>query len=373
MLYDGCHAIILRKEILQQREELKMKITKRNWGSCDERQICLFEIDNERGMRACVSNYGAILQSLRVQDRWGTVRDVVLGYDTLEEYIQSDTFFGAMVGPIADRIENGSFTIAGRHIQLPRNAGPDCMHSGPCGFHAQVWNWHEIPNGIAFERSFTEDDTGFPGCMDVQISYKVMDSCLLRLEYAAKCDCETALSFTNHSYFNLDGGRNHCRDHMLWVHADRYAETRRDEDPICTGKALPVKRTALDLRSGRKISDVLAAVDFREIRTGGGLDHFMIVNGSGMREHARLESRESGIRLICRSDAPGVLVYTANGLAGERGKGGAVYGRNWGVCLETERFPNAVNLPEYRSSVVLQPGLAYRSASEYEFSCFGDA
>lgn len=337
-----------------------MKISSQKWGEHDGKGIYLFEIDNKRGFRARVSNYGAILQGLLVENK-----DVVLGYDTLGEYICSDTFFGATVGPIADRVGNACFEIGDLWVRLEKNAGPDCMHSGSKGFHAQVWNWMEMPDGIAFEISYAGRD--FPGQIDVRVCYRLCGDRTLRIEYHAKSDCDTALSFTNHSYFNLDGGRNHCRNHKLTVHADRYAETRRENDPICTGNTPDVQDTPFDLRKGAAIESVLMRSDFSEIRSGGGIDHYLLVNGNGMREHARLESEESGLELICRSDAPGILVYTANGLAGERGKSGVEYDRNWGVCLETERFPNAVNLPQHRSQVLLHAGETYESCTEFKF------
>lgn len=346
-----------------------MNITKHNWGSIDGRKVCLFTLERS-GLRAVVSNYGGVLQSLWVKDASGKELDVVLGYDTLEEYIRSDTFFGAMVGPIADRLGGGCCTVNGQICQFDRNAGPDCMHSGSAGFHARLWDWKILPDGIAFSLNFSNGELVLPGETDVQLVYRIPDDHTLRLEYRADCSCETAFSFTNHSYFSLNGGTDHCRNQLLAIHADHYAETERENDPICTGRALPVDGTPMDLRGGVHIADVLSKTDFSEICTGGGIDHYFLVNGSGMREHARLECAESGLRLICRSDAPGVLAYTANGLNAEPGKAGRIYGPNWAVCLETERFPNAVNLPHRRSSVLLQPGENYTSATEFVFERF---
>lgn len=339
-----------------------MKISSRAWGEYEGREISLIEIDNERGIRACVSNYGAILQAL-----WVGELDVVLGYDTLDEYLGGATFFGASVGPLADRVGNACFEIGGSWVGLDKNAGPDCMHSGSAGFHARVWEWQPLSDGVAFHLSY--EGFALPGRMEVCIVYRLMDENILRIEYNAKSDRETAASFTNHSYFNLDGGRNHCRQHRLTVHADCYAQTCREEEPICTGKTPDVSGTPLDLRQGVLIDAVLKQNDFPEIRTGGGIDHYLLVNGSGMREHARLWSEKSGLELICRSDAPGVLVYSANGLDAEPGKSGKVYGKNWGVCLETERFPNAVNLSRHRDQVLLQPDEPYNSVTEFEFHC----
>lgn len=338
-----------------------MKIEKRIWGSVDGREAWLFEMECGQ-MRACVSNYGGLLQSLVVKGR-----DVVLGYDSLEEYRASETFFGAMVGPIADRLYHGSCTIDGVRVQLECNAGPDCMHSGAAGFHARLWDWELLEDGVKLLGSFFGEENPFPGRMDVELRYRIRENAL-RLEYAATCDREFAASFTNHSYFNLDSGENHCRDHVLTLCADVYAPTRRECEPICTGESASVEGTPFDLRSGCPVGDVIARENFREVRTGGGIDHYFPIRGEGMRLHAVLESPKSGLRMECRSDAPGVLVYSANGLEDEPGKGARRYGRNWGICLETECFPNAVNFPGLRSQAVHPAHSRYESATEFIFA-----
>lgn len=332
-----------------------MRITELAWESAR-----LFEIAEEGGLCVRVSDLGGLLQSAVLPDGW----QAVLGYDTPEEYLCAETFFGACIGPIADRMTGGSCVLGGETVILPCNAGPDAMHSGSNGFHRHKWNAELLPDGVRLYRSFTRADTGFPGTLDAQISVRVHGT-TLRLEYAAKCDRETAVSFTNHSYFRL--GEGSCREQILRVNASRYAETTCTDAPACTGAARSVEGTPLDLRCGTRIGDALDRTDFPEIASAGGIDHYFLVDGEGMREHARLTA---GAReLICRSDAPGVLVYTANGLTTEPGRGGEIYGQNTAVCLETERFPNAVNLPNLRSGVLLRPGEVYESATEFCFKC----
>ena len=318
-------------------------------------------------MSAAVTNFGGILQSLTVRDARGEALDVVLGYDTLAEYIADGTFFGAMIGPIADRMDGGRCTLAGKQVELPKNAGPDSMHSGPRGFHRQIWDWEELPDGISLFRRFADGELGFPGSLSARLNYRLTGGAL-RLECAARSDRETALSFTNHSYFNLDGARGDCRDHVLALSASRYAQTRRETDPIVTGRSMDVAGTPLDFRTGRAVGDAVAHPEFSEIRAAGGVDHYFLSDGEGFREMATLTSPASGLKLTCSSDAPGLLVYTGNGLDGVSGKAGNIYGRHWGVCLETGRFPNAVNFPERRKDVLLQPGEAYESATEFAFS-----
>jgi len=336
-----------------------VQIDKQNWGKVDGKTVHLFRVRDASGMELAVSDYGCIVQSWLVRGK-----DLVLGYDTLREYIASETFFGAAVGPIADRLENGRCEIGGSAIQFPLNAGPDCMHSGPGGFHARVWNGEILENGVAFSCAYEPEENPLPGRLEVTIRYLLKAPNTFRIEYAAKCDRETLLSLTNHSYFTLSGGKTDCKSDVLTVNADHYAETRRDSDPICTGRMLPVDRTPMDLRTGRRVGEILSAVDFPEIRTAGGLDHYFPVNGSGMREHARLSSGE--MTLVCASDAPGVLLYAANGLDHEHGKSGQIYGRNFALCMETECFPNAANFPARRRQVYLPAGESYSGSTEYQ-------
>lgn len=342
-----------------------MRIEEKQWGSVRGQAAHIYEIDGEKGLSVSISDYGGVIQSLKYRKVDGSVVDIVLGYDTLEEYVDSCTFFGACIGPIADRMAEGRCILNGEDVRLPLNAGPDSMHSGTNGFHSQVWNAEILSVGVALSRRFTRDETGYPGELCAKIGFRIADGNALRIEYEGVCDIETALSLTNHSYFSLNGGGKDCRDQRLKLFADEYAETMRDIEPIVTGRALPVSGTPFDLREGGRLGDVLDQSDFREIRTGGGIDHYFITPGTGFRPHAVLEDKESGLRLTCLSDAPGLLVYSANGLDAEKGRGGAVYGRNYAVCFETERFPNAVNLPQRRSKVILKPGERFRSVTEF--------
>ena len=335
------------------------------WGSIGEKTVYLFQLRDAAGMALSVSNYGGIIQSWRIPEAGGAMREMVLGYDTLTEYRSSATFFGAAIGPIADRLADGCCCVGGVRAQFPRNAGPDCMHSGPDGFHTRIWNARLLENGIALSYQYAVGEMALPGSLRAEIRYLLLPENTLRIEYAAECDRETALSLTNHSYFTLSGGEAACTQDVLTVHADTYAETVFDAAPICTGRRLPVDGTPLDLRSGRVIGEVLAHADFPELRRAGGVDHFFPIDGAGMREHARLRSEREGLELICTSDAPGVLVYTGNGLENERGRQGKTYRRNYAVCLETECFPNAINFPEHCAKVILPAGTRFASCTEF--------
>lgn len=341
-----------------------VRVSRRNWGSADGKDIFLFDLACP-GMSVSVSNYGAVLQSFEVEDARGNDLDIVLGYDTLGEYLSGRHFFGAMIGPLADRLEQGRCVLAGMTVQLPLNAGPDSMHSGPSGFHSQVWDWQTLPDGVLFRRAFPHLSLGFPGEMQVSLVYRLSSPFTLRMEYRAVCSRETALSFTNHSYFNLDGAQRDCRDHVLQVFSDAFAQTAREQDPLVTGRFLFVQGTPLDLRAGARIGDVITRNEHREIAAAGGIDHFYRGRGEGFRDMARLSSKRSGLGLTCRTDADGILVYTGNGLSDSAGKAGMTYGKHWAVCLETGQMPNAVNFQGFRERVVFAPGEEYRSVTEF--------
>ena len=332
------------------------QVTCRHWGAYK-----LYEIAAEDGLRVCVSDLGGIIQSVFLPD--GT--DAVLGYDTAEEYLNGETFFGAMIGPLADRLKDGCCILDGREICLLRNAGHDTMHSGPHGFHQIKWQVETLEDGIVLRHSFKEPESEFPGRLDAQIRVRV-EGMKLELAYSAVCDRETAVSFTNHSYFRLD--KVGCGDEQLKMNATQYAVTSCGADPACTGETAEIKGTPFEpLSKGVKIGSVLEQSDFPEIASAGGIDHYFLVPGKGMRLFAKLTSADGKRALLCRSDAPGMLVYTANGLEKEPGKQGETYLKNAAVCFETERFPNGVNLPRHRAGVLLAPGERYESVTEFEF------
>lgn len=340
-------------------------VSRTPWGSHGGQDVSLYVLQGG-GLRLTVSNYGALLQSLVLEDAPGGLKDLVLGYDSLREYVDGGYFFGASIGPVADRMAGGTCRLDGRTVQLPRNAGPDSMHSGPGGFHSRLWDAEILEDGVAFSGVFPEEGDGFPGTLTARLAYRLLPDRALRLEYAASCTREMAFSFTNHSYFNLSGARTDCRRHTLCLNADFYAETQGETDPLATGRFLGVAGTPLDFREGAGVGDAVSRSEHPEIRSAGGVDHYFSVRGAGFREMARLTSPADGLGLSCWSDAEGLQVYTGNFIApGSRGKGGAAYGPYFGVCLETGQLPNAVNFPSHRARVVKEAGEVYRAATEY--------
>ncbi|MDO5444926.1 MAG: aldose epimerase family protein [Eubacteriales bacterium] len=340
------------------------EIRKHPWGNVGGREVSLYELSCAGGITVKVSDYGGILQSFFTPEP--DARDIVLGYDTVEEYVRSSTFFGAFVGPLADRTGGARLSLAGKEILLEANAGNDCMHSGSAGFHARVWNTEILPDGVCFSSSFEDDP--LPGKLDVSVFYSIPAPDILRITYEAACSEETALSFTNHSYFNLEEGTQNrsCLNDRLTLFASQYAETDCSADPLVTGNLRSVEGTPFDFRGGVRIGDAVSAADFPEIESaGGGVDNYFLTDGSGFRPHAHLRSADGKTELLCMSDAPGVLVYSGNGLQAEKGKGGEIYGKHGGIAFETENFPNAVNIPVLRSSVLIRPGERFHTVTEY--------
>lgn len=332
------------------------------WGEVSGKAVSLYEISCDGGISVRVSDYGGIVQSFVIPKP--TERDIVLGYDTVEEYARSETFFGAFVGPLADRTGGARLTLGGREIRLEANAGQDCMHSGSAGFHCRVWDAEILADGVRFSYSFT--DAPLPGTLTASVAYTVPAPDTLRIAYEAECTEETALSFTNHSYFSLRSET--CLNDRLTLYASRYAETDCSKDPLVTGITRSVTGTPFDFCAGARLGDAVSAVDFPEVAAAGGVDNYFLTDGAGLRLHARLRSADGKIELLCRSDAPGVLVYTGNGLEAEKGKRGAIYGKHAGVAFETENFPNAVNLPDRRASVVGRAGQRYHGVTEFVVS-----
>lgn len=318
------------------------------------------------GALSCdILTYGGILRSLRVPDRAGNPVDVVLGFDTLEDYRRQDKYIGALVGRCANRIAGGRFSLDGAAYALAVNNGPNHLHGGLAGFDRQLWTAED-----AGERFLTlslhspDGQEGYPGNLDVRVTYTLSETGLT-LDYFAQCDRATPCSLTSHTYFNLAGG-GPVPDQTIQLFADRYTPT--DETSIPTGTLEKVAGTPMDLRCPTVIGSRVDG-DFPQLRMAGGYDHNWVINGDWgvLRPAARVFCAATGISMEMDTTLPGVQFYTGNYLEGcPPGKGGAAYGRRWGFCLETQFFPDALNHPAF-PSCVLRPGEAWRHATAFRF------
>ena len=321
------------------------------------------------GACACeVLTYGGAVRSLTVPARDGTPVDVVLGFDTLEDYRAQSKYIGALVGRYANRIGGAKFSLNGTQYPLSANNGVNALHGGPTGFHAQVWAVEALnENSATLVLTSPDLHEGYPGALEVRVTYTLKDGALA-LDYWAKSDKDTVCNLTNHSYFNLSGHNSgSVESQYIRLCASRYTPTLPDSIP--TGELAPVEGTVMDLRRAQPIG---ACIDepFEQLVFAGGWDHNWAVDGwdGGLRPAAWAWSPVTGIALEAFTTLPGIQFYSGNYLDGcPAGKGGAPYAKRWGFCLETQYFPDSPNRPGF-PSCVLRAGEEYRSTTVYRFS-----
>ncbi|WP_298651095.1 aldose epimerase family protein [uncultured Proteiniphilum sp.] len=336
----------------------------------DGRQTGLYTLTNRKGSELTVTNYGAKIVSLMVPDKNGTMVDVVLGHNTIDEYLTSEEpYFGAICGRTANRIANGHFTLEGKEYQLAVNNGPNSLHGGIKGFNAVVW---EVKNltGQSIELFYLSADgeEGFPGNLSVTVTYILTDDDALDIRYKAITDKTTILNLTNHSYFNLSGqGDPSVGDHLLMLNADNYLPT--DNTAIPYGDAELVKGTPFDFTDPHTIGERIGN-DFQQLHFGKGYDHTYLLNKSTTDEYTYAGyclSPKTGIKMEMYTNEPGIQLYTGNWMTGNfPGKKGKHYPARSAVCFETQHYPDSVNRPEY-PSVVLKPGETFESRTTYRF------
>jgi len=321
-----------------------------------------YSMRDEHGCGADFLDYGCIIQSLFVRDRLGAIRDVCLGYDTVEGYEQNGDYMGAVLGRCANRIAGAKFVLDGRTHCLSANDGRHHIHGGAGGFHRRIWEAEPLSDeAIRFFRRSAQGEEGYPGNLDVSVEYAFHQNCL-RIDYRAVADADTVVSLSNHTYFDLSGGMGDAMAHWLLINAERFAENDREFIP--TGRLLPVLGTPFDFRKGRKIADCVDA-PHEQLERCGGLDHDFSLEGAD--PAALLWHEHSGIRMTVRTDMPSLEVYTANSLPGDAvGKYGRVLRRRSGICLETQHFPNAIRCDGFPSPI-LRKGNAYRSKTHFIF------
>ncbi len=320
-------------------------------------------------LEVTVIGYGARLHKLRAPDRSGVFADLITGFNTLEEYLRDRTHAGSAIGRFANRIAQGRFTLDGVTYELPRNNGENTLHGGPEGFETQVWQTRMIPNGVMCKLVSPAGSMGFPGKLTTTITYTLTGNAL-RIHYEAETDAPTVVSFTNHSFFNLRGeGQGSILDHSVQIHADKF--TPVDASLIPTGEFADVAGTPLDFREPHVVGERIEA-DHPQLKLGRGYDHNFVINhrgesGSGLREAARVTESSTGRVMTVETDSPGMQLYTGNFLDGSHvGKSGLAYKSRYGLCLETQEFPDAPNQPKFPSTR-LDPGEKYERTTVFKF------
>lgn len=335
----------------------------------DGKQTALYTLKNANGMEVCITNFGGRIVSVMVPDKDGVMRDVVLGFDSIADYVKYPSDFGATIGRYANRIGQGKFSLDGTDYQLPTNNYGHCLHGGPKGFQYRVFDAVQ-PDQRTLQLSYLAKDgeEGFPGNLNCQVTFTLTDDNAIDIHYAAETDKPTIVNMTNHSYFNLDGDPSQNNsEYLLTIDADNY--TPVDSTFMTTGEIVPVEGTPMDFRQpvavGARIDD-----DFDQLKNGLGYDHNWVLNtkGDDSRACATLLSPKTGIKLEVFTNEPGIQIYAGNFLDGTlRGKKGITYGRRASVCLETQKYPDTPNKPEWPTAV-LRPGEKYDSHCIFRFS-----
>ncbi len=336
----------------------------------NDSQTGLYALKNKAGMEVCITNFGGRIVSVMVPDKNGTMQDVVLGFDSIADYINIPSDFGASIGRYANRINQGRIVLNGDTIQLPQNNFGHCLHGGPKGWQYQVFDAKQIDETTLELTRFSPDgDENFPGNVTAKVLFKLTEDNAIDIKYSATTDKTTIINMTNHSYFNLSGNpAQAATDHILYVNADTY--TPVDNTFMTTGEIVPVKDTPMDFTTPKAVGQDIANFDFDQLKNGNGYDHNWILNTQGdiTRIAAKLTSPVSGITLEVYTNEPGIQVYTGNFLDGTvKGKKGIVYNQRASVCLETQHYPDSPNKPEW-PSVVLEPGQTYNSECIFKFS-----
>lgn len=343
-------------------------VTSEVWGKTAEgTEVMLFTLTNAKGAEARITNYGGILVSLKMPDKAGQFADVVLGFDTLEPYLGKHPHFGCLTGRYANRIGDASFSLDGVTYEVTANSGRNHIHGGRNAFDKKVWEASVLADKKGIELRYTSADgeEGFPGKLDSTVTYSLSEDNALRIEYKAVTDKPTVVNLTNHSYFNLAGeGSGDILDHELTIPADSFTAT--DDSLISTGEIQSVLGTALDFTTPHKIGERIG-VPFKPLQQGLGYDHNYVLNGTGLKWAAKVKDPKSGRVMEVQTTDPGVQLYTGNHLKNVQGKGGHVYESRHGFCLETQKFPDSPNKPQFPSAA-LRPGETYLHTTIFKFS-----
>lgn len=346
-----------------------MSIKKEEYGiaKTGEKVYC-YTLDNEKGLSAEIITYGGIVKSLYTTDRDGKKVDVVLGRDTLEDYFNNDGYLGALIGRHANRIADSVFTINGKEYKVGANEGKNSLHGGFCGFDKKVWNAEVIDcSEPALKLSLFSPDgeEGFPGNLNVCVTYTLTEENALKIEYSAVSDKDTVVNMTNHSYFNLAGYDSGTIDNQkLQIMSSFY--TPNDDECMPTGEVLKVEQTPFDFRNEKAIGIGFGS-DFEQIKKFNGYDHNFIIDGQEFRLAAKALCEENGIVMETWTDAPSMQLYTSNALTEGTYKNGSRCGQHSAFCLETQCFPNGMKYRHYPNPF-LKANEEYNTVTEYKFS-----
>ena len=344
-----------------------MSIATTNFGKTkDGATVTRYTITNKNGLSVSTIDYGANIVSLMVPDKNGILEDIVLGFDDVAGYEVNGCFFGAFIGRHGNRIGQAKFELNGKTYELEKNDGANNLHGGTPGYHQVMYQASTTDNSVTFSRVSPDMEQGYPGNLDISLTYTLTDDDELKLDYVTKSDQDTLCNLTNHSYFNLKGHKGgEITDHIVTIKANGFTGT--SDDLIPDGSIVDVTDTPMDFRKPRRVADDIDS-DYAPIVLAGGYDHnFVLDKPEGSFEKvAEVTEETSGRTMEVYTDLPGMQLYSGNFIEKENGKERQIYTKRTGICFETQYFPNSINVPEF-TPCVLKAGDTFRSTTVYKF------
>ncbi|MCL6616979.1 MAG: galactose mutarotase [Anoxybacillus ayderensis] len=345
-----------------------MKLVQEQLTKINGQPIIAFTLTNDHGMEVTCLNYGCIITSILVPDKNGNMENVVLAFDNFSSYLTNRPYLGAVIGRVAGRIKNSSFQLNGKTYKLRANEYKNHLHGGKKGFHHVIWQATGFSKkeevGVRFSHRSVDGEEGYPGNVDVQVTYTLNNQNELIISYHAVSDQDTPFTLTNHTYFNLSGNvKRDILQHELKIKSDRFLPL--DHEFIPTGEIKDVAGTPFDLRRGKTLQEAIDSTHPQICLVGQGYDHPFILNAHHDEEIV-LCDRESGRILIVETDEVGVVVYTGNQLTNGEKLNGTTSRKYLGICLETQALPNAVHYAHF-PSCILRAGEVYSSTTKYKF------
>lgn len=348
---------------------MSINISQKVFGkTCQGEDVIEYTVKNSSGSYISLISYGAAIRCACVPDKNGTLRDVVLGYDTVSDYEKEDYFFGATIGRVANRIEDAHFTLNNKEYSLVVNNGTrNCLHGGNYGFDKRNWIGEIAGNSVIFHRVSPDGEENFPGNLSVKVTYSFTEENEIIVDYEAVSDADTIVNMTNHTYFNLSGHDSGSIEyHTLQIEADQFAQS--NDECLATGNIINVAGTSFDFRTSKVLGTVFDDLDSQQ-KLVGGYDHSFLIRGyNGMvRKAAQAVSPYSGIALSVYTNKPSVHFYSGNFMKKMPSKGGRGYDYRGGLCLETQYLPNAMKNQNF-PSIILHAGDMYLFRTKYCFS-----
>jgi aldose 1-epimerase len=347
-------------------------ITEAPYGAVGGKEVKLYTLTNKNGLVAKITNYGGIITELHTPDKAGKMADIVLGYDKVDDYVKATPYFGAVIGRVANRIKNAQFSLDGKTVKLTANNEKNTLHGGKVGWDKVIWTAEalETDTGPALKLTYVskDGDENYPGTVTAHNTYTLTNNNELKVEMDATTDKTTIVNMAHHSYWNLGGqDSGPITGEELTLFADQYTPGPSAADPVPDGKVKAVKGTPFDFTAPKLIGKDLKEAGGKPI----GFDANWVVKGDphALRPVAKLKDPKSGRVLELSADQPGVQFYSGNFLDGSnKGKGGTVYQQYTGLCLESQKFPNSINVPAWKDEVILKPGATYKHTMIHKFS-----